>query len=731
MTGKRAKVGRGGGKPKPKQGAKGRRAPTAKAGELAAGLLPLPPAAPASPALTSDAQSYQSHRKAMGERQREKAKAGQDIGELPPIVNPERRAAGEKSFQCFCESYFPHTFTLEWSEDHREIIADTERAVRTGDLQGVAMPRGSGKTSLFEVACIWAELYGLIEYVMLIGADEPAAESSLESIKTELETNDLLLEDFPEVCYPIQCLEGIHQRKLRYQSKRIYLDFTGKRIVLPTIPGSKAADAVIGVAGITGNLRGRKYKRHDGRVSRPQLVLLDDPQTDESARSASQVTERMRILNGAVLGLAGPGKKIAALAAITVVCADDLADRMLDRQKNPQWHGKRKKMVYAFPSNEKLWEEYAKIREDEQRADGHGAKATEFYRLHRAEMDAGAVVAWPARFNSEELSAIQSAMNLKFRDEAAFLAEYQNEPQRARAAGQDVAPVTASQIMAKASGIRRAAVPAWASRLTAFVDVHKQALYWVVAGWKDDSTGAVIDYGTWPDQQRAYFTLADIRRTMGALHLATTEEGTIRAGLDRLAGELLGRDWMREDGVPMKIERAMVDSGYKKDVVYEFCRRSPFAAILLPSKGLGIGAGRKPMDEYSRKRGERIGYHWMLQRGAAIRFTLIDTNFWKSRVQDRLRLAIGDPGGLSLFGVPSDHRLVADHLTAESCVETEGYGRRVQEWTLRPGRDNHWFDGVIGCMVAAAMGGMRTDPTDSPKLRRSAPRRRMTVSYID
>ncbi len=39
-----------------------------------------------------------------------------------------------------------------------------------------------------------------------------------------------------------------------------------------------------------------------------------------------------------------------------------------------------------------------------------------------------AIVAWQERFNYDELSAIQHAMNLKLQDEAAFFAEYQNQP---------------------------------------------------------------------------------------------------------------------------------------------------------------------------------------------------------------------------------------------------------------------------------------------------------------
>jgi len=54
------------------------------------------------------------------------------------------------------------------------------------------------------------------------------------------------------------------------------------------------------------------------RTVRPALVVLDDPQTDESARSLSQCANRESVLAGAVLGLAGPGKKISGIMPCTV-----------------------------------------------------------------------------------------------------------------------------------------------------------------------------------------------------------------------------------------------------------------------------------------------------------------------------------------------------------------------------------------------------------------------------
>ena len=51
--------------------------------------------------------------------------------------------------------------------------------------------------------------------------------------------------------------------------------------------------------------------------------------------------------------------------------------------------------------------------------------------------------------------------------------------------------------------------------------------------------------------------------------------------------------------------------------------------------------------------------------------------------------------------------MFAEHLSAEYRVKTEGRGRTVDEWKMRPERgDNHWFDGLVGCAVAASMQGV-------------------------
>ncbi|MCY2928178.1 MAG: phage terminase large subunit family protein [Planctomycetota bacterium] len=458
--------------------------------------------------------AYEATKARAAARNAELARAGQDIGELAAVVNPERKARATGNFRFFCETYFPEIFYLPWSRDHHRVIDKIERAVLNGGLFAMAMPRGSGKTVLCQTAVLWAALVGATPFVCLIAASADRAIQLLETIKTWLETNPLLHEDWPEVTHPIRNLERItnRQKGQRYHGEPTRIEWNADKIVMPTIAGSRASGVVISCSGMKGSdIRGQNHARADGQVVRPQLAMVDDPQTTESAWSPSQSQRREAILAGDVLGMAGPGKKIAGLMCCTVIRPGDMADNMLDREKHPEWQGERTKLVYAFPVNEKLWARYAEIRADSLRNDGDGREATDFYAASREEMDSGAVIAWPERYNDDELSAIQNAMNLKLRDEAAFFAEYQNEPLVEEAAG---TTLTADEIAGKLNNHNRGQIPLGASHLTMFIDVQARLLFYVVTAWEDDFTGYVVDYGTWPDQQRQYFTLRDARRTL-------------------------------------------------------------------------------------------------------------------------------------------------------------------------------------------------------------------------
>lgn len=677
------------------------------------------------PEETSGARSYEDRRNAERDRQAEQSLAGRDIGPLPEVVNPDRKAACERNFQLFCESYFPETYALAWSPDHLKVIEKIETAVLRGGLFALALPRGSGKTTITESAALWSMLYGHREFVVLIGATESAALELLDSLKTELEVNERLAEDFPEVCYPVAQLEGIANRCAGqlYKGERTRITWTSNEIVLPTVEGSRASGIIVRVAGITGRIRGMKFKRSDGRNVRPSLVVIDDPQTSESAGSLEQTRKRVRVLAGDILGLAGPGQKISGIMPCTIIRPGDMADIILNRNTHPDWNGEKTRMVYRFPTNMKLWEEYAEIRAEALRTEGNFQKATEFYLANREAMDAGAEVSWEARFNHDEVSALQHAMNLKFQDEAAFQSEYQNDPLPDDTA--DDSLLSVDEICAKINGLARRRVPLKCDRLTMFVDVQKTLLFYVVIAWAEDFTGAVIDYGSWPDQHRHEYSLADANPSIQTLFPKAGFEGALYAALSALTDECLGREWEREDGAVLKIERALVDAnwGQSTDVVYQFCRQSSHAGVILPSHGRYVGASSKPMTEYRKQQGDRLGFNWMIPNVAgkrAIRHVIYDTNYWKSFIHARLAVPVGDKGSLTLYGrIPGAHQLFAEHLTAEYRVKTQGRGRTVDEWKLKPqSHDNHFLDCVAGCAVCGSMLGASLPETLPAKLDR-------------
>lgn len=662
---------------------------------------------------TQKSREYARKKKWMAEHSLKISAEGREIGEIPKPSKPGRKKASARSFQRFCGAYFPETFDLVWSPDHLTVISQIEESVLRGGLFATAMPRGSGKTSLAEVACIWAVLYGHRDFIALIGSDEGHASQMLDSIKTDMESNELLLQDFPEAIYPIVKLEGIAHRcnGQIHQGNRTHIGWTAGEIVMPTIPGSKAAGAVIKVAGITGGLRGMKFKRQDGRTVRPSLVVIDDPQTDQSARSPSQCETRERILAGAILGLAGPGRKISGIMPCTVIRPGDMADSILDRDKHPEWNGTRTKMVYAFPVAEKLWDQYAQIRADSLRI-GHGGKeATEFYAANRTAMDEGSNVAWEARHDPDELSALQHAMNLKLRDERAFFSEYQNEPLPEQESRPD--DLTVDQICAKINRLPRGIVPVTCNRITAFIDVQASLLYYLVVAWEDNFTGYILDYGAFPDQAMPYFTLANAKIPLSSVVKAAGLEGQLYGGLQLLAASLLGRDWPRDDGAILKIERCLIDANWhaSTDVIYKFCRESAFSSNLGPSRGHFVGASTLPISEWAKEAGERRGLNWVLRPTKSyrsLRLVQYDTNFWKSFIYGRLATAMGDRGCLSIFGdKPEQHRMLADQLCSEYRVRTAGRGREIDEWKLRPERpDNHLLDCLVGAAVAASVQGV-------------------------
>lgn len=658
---------------------------------------------------------------------REDTAAARDIGDIPRCKSKRRRNAALKDFRKFCETYFPERFPLKFSKDHLTVIKKTETAILTGGLFAIAMPRGSGKTTIVECAVLFALLTAVHQFVCLVASDKEAAVDILDSIKGELETNELLAADFPEVCYPIGCLEGIAHRckGQTHYGQRTHIGWTSDRITLPSIEGSKCSGATVRCYGITGRIRGAKHQLKSGQSVRPSLVVIDDPQTDEVAASPAQCAKLERVLNGAVLGLAGPGRKISGVMPCTVIAKDDLADRLLNPDIAPEWHGERCRMLYSMPARMDLWDQYNELRIACLQSDQPIDEATAFYKRRKKLMSTGASVAWPERRNEDELDGLQHAMNLYYRDPYAFALEFQNDPDSVAAADDDF--LDREAIMRKTWPLKAGIAALDAAYVAAFVDVQKTLLYYAVIAVSEDFTGGVIEYGAFPKQPTGYFTLRGARNTLKKIAPTAGAEGRIVAGLQALVDQYLAtKIWLREDGHEMRLGWCLVDAGYETETVSTFIRASKCGRVL-PSYGRGIKAGDSPMSLWRAQRGDRVGPEWRIPNSPGKRLTrhcLYDANHWKTFAHQRLSQPFGDRGALCLYdaGGPTKHRMLADHLTAESWTKTAGKGRECIEWTPKPTKpDNHLFDCVAGACVSASILGARlpSDRVATPRPARS------------
>lgn len=683
------------------------------------------------------ADPYARKRETEAARSRAKAAHGKEIGPPPAIVDPARRAACENDFQRFCRTYAPEKFFLEWGEPHLLAAQRIQTVVTRGGLFALAMPRGWGKTTLCQWGLLWAALYGKRRFGVYVAATDEAATMKLDEIKIELETNELLGEDFPEVCYPIRCLEGITQRGRGQTSNgvRTRITWLDNRIALPTVAGSRASGSIIAARGITSKgLRGLKVTTAEGPVLRPDIAIPDDPQDDESAVSPGQVTKRLKIINGTILRLPGPKRRIACFVPCTVIAEGDVADQLLDNEKNPRWNGQRTVALSTLPTNEKAWEEYANVRAAGLRAKDEGKAANAQFKKHQAILEAGAKHNWPENVEEGDISAIQSVMHVKLDDPATFWAELQQKPLSL----QEVADATIerTELAFRITKPGRMIIPQSTQKVTAFIDPNSKVLWWAVCGFGAGFSGHIAGVGTWPDQQLGYFINNDLRRTIAKAKPKAGLQAQIMHALEALTEELLGREWQTEGGVPVKVDRCLVDAnwGAITDTVYRFCRASKFSAILRPSHGKFLGPTDKSINEWKAQEGDVIGHHWRERLSAkhAKRFVIFDTNRWKTHTSERLKVAKGDPGALTLYDATQEqHRLLFDHLTSETPVEMAQKNQKLTIWKETKGRDNDFWDCITGCHVAASMIGIDLLPTAGGRPpKKPKPKRANRVSYL-
>lgn len=685
-------------------------------------------------------ESAQRDRDRLAARSRAKFAAASEIGTIPPPEDSARRERCSHDLLSFLVEYFPNSTGLKPFGDRQiKAIRQLEHAILHHGRTLNLLPRGYCKSSISEGACIWAAVYGHRQYILFFGANDESAQSGIESIQTELNSNELLKADFPEVCLPIEKIEGKSARcnSQTHGGKRTHIEWTSDKIVLATIEASQASGVVIQALGLLSASRGKRHMRPDGKRVRPDFAVIDDPQTDQSALSPPETKKRLRIIRKSILRLGGHGRQISIVMNATKIANDDLVDQLSDRQQNPGWKVIRAETVVTMPDAlETHWlGKYADLLKDFDDEDVDSQEralrnATAYYEANRDEMDHGHKLTWyDVPLEPGEISALQHALNIFIIEgEDVFDAECQNNPSRTDVAGYLQLNATVKD---RKSGLSRDRSPELTQVSVFGIDVHDEILYWSRACALQDFSGSVVSYGTFPEQPTAYFSHRKIKRKLIDLYPDGTVDQAIERGLVDLLKKL--------GGYPDGLSCGLIDTGYKPEPVANAIIRAAVANVY-GSRGIGIGPAEKPMPEYdvspkrSRKSGPDPGKpRWYFPRELRRRVHF-DTNYWKDFAAARLTQEKG-AGIWTLYGNERvDHSLYADHLCAEQPVAMSAKGRTVNVWKVVSHRDNHFFDTFVLLMVAASIAGCRlpgvlgAHKANATKKKRP---RRCGVSYLE
>ena len=628
---------------------------------------------------------------------------------------------GPGRLEKWMKTFLPDLFFLEFSEDQRTVIGKLDNIIHHGGLFAEAMPRGGGKTTIVKAAAAYAWLEGYRRFVVPITADAATATAFIQFFQILLSSNSRIMEAYTPVTGYWRLVddgkgekkrvatgyiahgEGISMRyksQLRTDGAGSALVWSLNKIVLPsTLPENREAmmvycsGSIITGKGLTGGFRGLHHNCQDGSVIRPDFVMLDDPQTRESAESTVQTDTREKIICGDVLGLAGPNTRITAAMTCTVVRQGDLAERFLDRERNPQWQGERMSLIYAWPTaQDTLWREYQEIYRQAKRdgsSDSCPAAATEFYRANRAKMDAGAVVASPNRYRDGELSALQYAENqLIDMGPDAFASEMQNAPIKSSSASYEI---TEDTVIGKLSGLPKFSLSG-SHFCAVMVDINRSGLHWVAMSSATEFSGKIAGYGCFKAGRQQLWTddgSDGIQRKQA-----------IYSALKDLLDELKKTSWTR-DGLPALPNLVLIDCGYEMDTVFKFCA---WADQMYPFN-VAASRGRASRDYRLPQQAKIIGkpgdgYHLTTfsERGKVL---VHNSDRWRMEAQKAFLLPPGAPGSISLYGkTPADHRWYAGHICAEILGEHVVTDKgEFFSWQRKPGSPNDLLDATVGAMV--------------------------------
>jgi hypothetical protein len=620
-----------------------------------------------------------------------------DIGDIPPIADKDRRERCRYDLPLFGVTYLSDILDHPPSDEIKTgLINKLEQCILYGGQLAIMYPRGAGKTTWMVAAIAWAILYGHRRFPVVIAAKADLAKAILKTVWAVIERSDNILADFPAVAMPIRALKGVAQRAMSqtYHEEPTRIETASSHFRLPYLAdnGEKAdvaCGAIMAAVGIGASVRGLL-----DMGTRPDLVLFDDPQTKKDAASTSRIQWIEEFIHSDALGLAAHSSTLAACITVTPQKYGDLAMRITDRQEHPEWSVSTAPLVKWGERAEDLWYGFLDAyREDSMRDDYKHTLSRAYYEEHKAEYADTITLDAQAYDKGTEIDAIHHALNLraKMGDEA-----FKAECLLTVSDVESTLPVTFDVVSQSLNGYPRGHLPPGIRRVIAFCDVNiakGKGLSWVAVGFGDNHTAAVVAYGRYPERRAvSEKATSDMKR-----------KGDIASAILAVV-ELLSRmRFTTDQGKHIKITALGFDRGYEASTVHRTLAvirrrvKPPFQVCALR------GAGWRQFTESDKTAKIARGDHLYISESPHGEYLYVHSPYWREVALSGFLETPLMPGSVSIYGDnPSQHYEFASEVAAERLLRKYMHPSGKLAWDWATTGENHYCDALTMAFALAS-----------------------------
>ncbi len=249
----------------------------------------------------------------------------EDIRPLDETTKEQRKKTAEKDYFYFFKTYLPHYAEQGFAFFHREMIEMLNERNRVPVPICIAAPRGFAKSTHISFGyVIWSILFKKRNFIVIVSESDDLAADLVEFIKIEFKFNKRIIQDFGNI--------------LTEEGEASDFIANGVRIF---------------ARGRKQMVRGFRFRQY-----RPDLIVLDDIEKDETAESPSVVLKTLKVITDGIYPSLAPFGSLFIIG--TIIRKRSVLGTILLHNEEPYTSWKRKiyrAIEYKNGKESSLWEE--------------------------------------------------------------------------------------------------------------------------------------------------------------------------------------------------------------------------------------------------------------------------------------------------------------------------------------------------------------------------------------